>query len=154
MSGVEVILGLVSLASLVVGGYGIFRSRQTAKRLAAIFESGTIEDTDALIEAYAQRFKSLDSKLERSFTRLSEHDKLLSHAVQKVCVKRFNPFDDMGGESSFVLALLDQENTGILVTSITMRDGTRVYAKHIEKGVSTLNLSDEETALLTQTIKQ
>ncbi len=154
MTGLEIALTIITLAALGVAGWSLWLGRTNAKRLKTIFQAGEIEDADALIEAYAERFQSLDKKLERAFTRLSEHDKLISHAIQKVGVTRFNPFDDMGGESSFVLALLDQENTGVLVTSITMRDGTRVYAKHIERGVSKLNLSDEESALLTQTINQ
>lgn len=66
--------------------------------------------------------------------------------VQKVGILRFNPFGDTGGDQSFVLAILDETDTGVLLTSLHGRGVTRWYAKNVKggKGVD-YELSKEET---------
>lgn len=71
----------------------------------------------------------------------------------KINLIRFNPFDDLGGDQSFVLCLLDNANSGVIITSLHTRDSTRVYAKAIKNGQSQdLALSKEETKALIKTI--
>ncbi|RJQ25639.1 DUF4446 family protein [Candidatus Parcubacteria bacterium] len=65
--------------------------------------------------------------------------------IQKIGLLRFNPFKDTGGDQSFILALVDAEDTGVVVSSLHTRVGTRWYAKKIIKGKSSeYALSDEE----------
>ena len=54
--------------------------------------------------------------------------------IQKVGLLRFNPFKDTGGDQSFILALVDGENTGVLVSGLYSRSGTRWYAKKVLHG--------------------
>ena len=71
----------------------------------------------------------------------------------KINLVRFNPFDDLGGDQSFILCLLDNTNSGAIITSLHNRDSTRVYAKAIKNGVSdNLALSKDETKALIKTI--
>jgi hypothetical protein len=63
---------------------------------------------------------------------------------------RFNPFNDIGGDQSFVLALLDENNNGFVLTSLHNRENTRIYAKSVKNGEGdniTLS-SDEKSAIL------
>ena len=69
--------------------------------------------------------------------------------IQKVGLERFNPFKDTGGDQSFVLALVDKEDTGVIISSLHTRTGTRWYAKKVMKGKgSEYELSDEEQKAL------
>lgn len=54
--------------------------------------------------------------------------------IQKIGLIRYNPFSDTGGNQSFVLALLDGEGTGIIITSLHSREATRVFAKPVKEG--------------------
>ena len=74
--------------------------------------------------------------------------------LQKVAVLRFNPFDETGGDHSFSLALLDGEDSGVVITGLHARDRTRVYAKKIVKGKSEIELSKEESKVMHQAIKK
>jgi hypothetical protein len=71
------------------------------------------------------------------------HETMLS-AVQRVGLVRFDAFEDMGGQLSFALALLDADGTGVVLSSINGRREARVYAKAIESAESAVALSDEE----------
>lgn len=75
----------------------------------------------------------------------------LSH-IQKIGLIRFNPFKDTGGEQSFILALTDTRDTGIIITALYSRTGMRWYAKRVVEGKGTeLELSDEEEKALKMT---
>ncbi len=65
---------------------------------------------------------------------------------QKVGVVRFNPFGRSGGgEQSFVLALLDKKNSGIVLNFISTHEGLRVYTKEVAEGAGRgVQLSEEE----------
>jgi hypothetical protein len=72
-----------------------------------------------------------------------EKDSLLY--IQKVGLTRFNPFKDTGGDQSFILSLLDANNTGVVVSGLYSRSGTRWYAKKVRKGEGVEHeLTDEE----------
>jgi hypothetical protein len=68
--------------------------------------------------------------------------------IQKVGLVRFNPFKELGGDHSFSLAILDGEDSGVIITSLHTRDRTRVYMKEIVKGKTNIELSDEEKKAL------
>lgn len=55
--------------------------------------------------------------------------------IQTLTLKRFNPFSDTGGDQSFLLALLDGNNDGIVITSLHSRENTRFYVKSVKGGV-------------------
>jgi len=54
--------------------------------------------------------------------------------IQKVGLIRYNPFSDTGGNQSFVLALLNGEGSGLVITSLHSRESTRIFAKPVVKG--------------------
>jgi hypothetical protein len=69
-------------------------------------------------------------------------------SLQHVGLVRFNPFSDTGSDQSFAIALLDDERSGIVVSSLHGRDGTRIFAKPIRAGKATHPLSAEEQQAL------
>jgi len=77
----------------------------------------------------------------------------LDKAISKVGLTRFNPFDGLGGDQSFILTLLDKKNSGIILTSLHNRDFTRIYAKSIKEGQpQNTTLSKEEKNAILKTI--
>jgi len=65
--------------------------------------------------------------------------------IQKIGLLRFNPFKDTGGDQSFILALLDAQDTGVVITALYSRSGTRWYAKRVLQGRGAEHeLSEEE----------
>lgn len=75
-------------------------------------------------------------------------DEMKAH-LQKVGFIRFNPFSDTGGNQSFSFCLLDDNNNGIVITSLHSRDSTRIYSKKIKNGTAKgRELSKEEKEAL------
>lgn len=78
----------------------------------------------------------------------SQYDKIEKDSslhIQKIGLVRFNPFKDTGGDQSFILSLLDAHNTGVVISGLYSRSGTRWYAKKVIEGKGFEHeLSDEE----------
>ncbi|MBH1941959.1 DUF4446 family protein [Mobilitalea sibirica] len=80
------------------------------------------------------------------------NDNLLS-TYQKIGVVKYDAFKEMGGKLSFVLALLDKNNNGIIMNSVhSSREGCYTYLKEIIKGESFLELSEDEKSALNQAL--
>ena len=63
---------------------------------------------------------------------------------------RYDAFNETSGRQSSTVALLDELDTGVLVTAILQRDQARVYAKPVVAGRSPLDLSPEELEAMEQ----
>lgn len=92
------------------------------------------------------------NQLEQEVTRLEQKNKL---NFQKYALFRFNPFEETGGDQSFVAAFLDGQNNGIVISSLHARGGTRIYAKPVGAGKSTTyEFSKEEKEVVEKAARQ
>ncbi len=74
----------------------------------------------------------------------------LKKSVQAIHTIRFNPFKGTGsgGNQSFATAFLNEENDGVVISSIYSREHTSVFSKPVKSGVSEYELSEEEKSAI------
>jgi hypothetical protein len=65
-------------------------------------------------------------------------------ALRDVAIVRYDALNEMSGQLSFSLALLNTVGDGIVLSSINGRAETRTYAKTVLAGKGTQTLSPEE----------
>lgn len=99
-----------------------------------------------------------EDKLSKKITTLEDEataSKLAQTSYfQKFSLTRFNPFENTGGDQSFIVTLLNGQNDGIILTSLHSRTGTRIYAKQITAGRASANqFSKEEKEVIENTLK-
>lgn len=75
---------------------------------------------------------------------ITEIRKQMRSMVSKVGIHRYNAFAEAGSDLSFSVALLDEEQNGVVLSGIYNRDHTYVYAKPVEQAQSKYTLSPEE----------
>lgn len=75
-------------------------------------------------------------------------DLKLKKCIQKSSIIRYRAFEDVGSDLSFSIALLDDNNDGIVLTGLYGRNESTTYAKPIDKGISRYDLSEEEQQVL------
>ena len=86
---------------------------------------------------------------------INQTDIPISQSGVKINVTRYNPFEDIGGDQSFILVLLDKDNSGLLLTSLHHRSFSRIYAKPIKNGQGdNITLSKEEKSAILKTISR
>lgn len=76
----------------------------------------------------------------------------VTKCIQKVGMVRYNAFKDTGSDLSFALALLDENNDGVVLNGIYSREMSNIYAKPVEKGKSTYTLSEEEAQAIEKAV--
>lgn len=70
------------------------------------------------------------------------------HVFCKSAVVKFNAFDDITGEYSFSLALLDAQDNGIILSSLYGHNACNTYIREVKGGICDTFLLDEEKQAL------
>ena len=107
-----------------------------------------VVDLKKVLEKVLERGNQNQKEISELAKRISWLETDGKEHIQKVGLTRFNPFKELGGDHSFSLAILDKNNSGVIITSLHARDRTRVYMKDVKNGESSSELSvDEKKAL-------
>lgn len=85
---------------------------------------------------------------------IDELERKTNKCMQKIGFIRYNAFKDTGSNLSFALAILDRNNTGIILNGIYSRETSNIYAKSVENGKSEYRLSEEETKALNEALQK
>jgi hypothetical protein len=129
----ELVLTFILTLWLLIVTILFFRFYSSYLRISKNSEKKTLLSIIDDIQRGEKENKKAIDQLGAQYATLKED---VSFHVQKVGLIRFNPFDDTGGDQSFILALVDAHDSGVIVSSYHTRSGTRLYAKNIKAGKS------------------
>ena len=105
---------------------------------------GNGNNIDIMLKEYLSDVKEIkkdNSEIKAYYTKL---DSDLNSCIQKIGLVRYNAFKDVGSDLSFAIALLDNNNNGVVFNGLYGSDSSNIYAKPIKNGESTYQLSNEE----------
>ena len=145
-----ILLGLF-FAGAMISGWLLFDLR---KKVAFIFGGKEVKKGGEFWQEVLKRLATSEGAIKELLPRLETLEKISHPSIQKVGFLRYNPFQDTGGDQSFILVILDRDNNGVLVSSLYAREGMRLFAKNIERGKSKHPLSEEEKKVLEETLKK
>ncbi len=127
----NLIVYLVIFIWLGIISFFVFRFVRTFTKLTKGLSD---KDLRFILEAILKKIENQDKNTElikQEILKIKTDD--LSH-VQKIGLIRYNPFSETGGNQSFVLALLDGNDCGLVITSLHSREATRVFTKPVKNG--------------------
>ena len=110
------------------------------------FMSG--QQLDILFQECFQKLADQEQEVNKIGKRLSQVEMKLRAGVDRAELLRFRAFENVGGDLSFAFALLNQEGSGVVLSSIHNREESRVYAKPINEGMSSYSLTSEEKEVI------
>src|ERR671914_171000 len=102
------------------------------------------ETLRGILQGQSQQIQRLERAIRALHGTNKKQQSQIEGSVRNVALLRYDAFEDVGGRLSFSCALLDDHGTGVVLTSINGRQETRVYAKPVNGGTSSHNLSLEE----------
>lgn len=114
------------------------------RRLNRFLKGKNGENLEGIICKSSDEIADLTMNFNGISHELENHEKMIVSTIKKIGIVRFNPFSNTGGDQSFAIAMLDSKNSGVVISSLYLREGTRVYAKPIESLKSSYPLSKEE----------
>lgn len=135
----------LAILSLILVIFALMRQRKIKKNLEILFSGKQAADLESILLAHTKEIQAIDKEIQDLFEISNKIHALAQRSIHKVGIIRFNPFKDIGGDQSFALALLDGKDSGIVISSLHTREGTRIYSKPVIKGKSDkYTLTDEE----------
>jgi len=126
-----VLLFLAVFVWFLVLSYFIWKQN---KFLGDFFPSSGERDIRRKFQEVMQSLGKFKLDLGDFENRLKEIQRDSSVHIQRIELLRFNPYEDTGGDISFCIALLDSQGTGVVISSLHSRSGTRVFAKEVISG--------------------
>lgn len=125
------------------------------KKIQSRYEKFMSKDNLDLEELLVQYTKKLNTLLQNEkdiLTSIKKLEEIQVQCIQKVGVVRYKAIANTGADLSFAIALLDQQNNGVVLNGIYTREGSYTYAKPIQDAKSTYKLSEEEEEAIQKAI--
>lgn len=146
------VLAVFMLAAIILLIVQISKVNGLKKRLDSFLvgmDGGSLEqDIVRLVEDN----KSLKITADRNRKDIRTLYKRMESAYQKMGLVKYDAFHQMGGQLSFSLALLDENNNGFIINSVHSTEGCYSYTKEIKNGVCSISLGKEEAEALEMAI--
>lgn len=145
-----ILVGLVIVVLILfIMNIMLFRSlNKVEKRYRKLTRGVNNKNLEELIISYLDRIDGVNTISEEIKRDHEQLENRIKSCIQKVSMVRYKAFDDVGSDLSFSLALLNDNNDGLILTGIYGRDDSIVYAKPIDKGICRYDLSEEEKEVL------
>lgn len=108
-------------------------------------DAASLEDD---VHGAFEEMKLLKTTVDRNKKDIRILYKNMESTFQKLGIVKYDAFNQMGGQLSFSLALLDENNEGFVINSVHSSEGCYSYTKEIKNGTSSISLSAEEEKAL------
>lgn len=151
----EAILAMAVITILLVIGFIVMIARLTSinkKYKNFLNKLGNGKNIEEDLENYMYRVERVEKQNAEITTYIKNLDEDLTKCIQKVGIVRYNAFKDTGSDLSFALALLDENNDGVVLNGIYSREMSNIYAKPVVNGKSSYTVSEEEQQAIDRAI--
>ena len=109
---------------------------------------GNGDNIEEVLKNYINRVEEVQNKNEEIINYCKKLNNEISACIKKVGMVRYSAFKDTGSDLSFALALLNDNNDGVILNGIYSREMSNIYAKQIRNGKTNNKLSEEESKAL------
>jgi len=147
MLSTEQIIILILAIITIVLFYWVLKIELRLKKVFKGKKAHNLEDT---INMLIGEVKQLQKSKEDIGSALVNIEKRLQRSIQGIATVRFKSFQDMGGNQSFAIALVNEDGDGIILSSLYARERISVFAKPLKKYQSEYELTKEEKDALKQ----
>ena len=114
-----------------------------------LFMSG--RDAESLEQFFLDIQSAVDHLMDdnkRHKESIRELKRLSKISYQKIGIQRYDAFEEKTGKRSFAFCMLDFTNTGFIATCQNTGNGTLIFIKEVDAGVTTIKLGPEEEKAL------
>jgi Protein of unknown function (DUF4446) len=137
---------VLALLACVALAASIRRVRRAQRVLLGDHAEGDlVAHAAAMQEAFEMLRDYVEETGQRLDARLAGVEVALHGTLAHRALVRYDAYNELSGQQSMSIALLDDEQSGIVLSCIHHRDQARVYGKQVHAGQAELELSPEES---------
>jgi hypothetical protein len=107
-------------------------------------ERDVVAHSAAMQDAFEALREYVEESAARLDARLAGTERGLRGTIAHRALVRYDAYNELSGQQSMSIALLDEERSGIVLSCIHHRDQARVYGKQVREGRGEIELSPEE----------
>jgi len=151
-----VVVGVLAVCAVVQFVMMSAMNRRLAlqsKMLRQFFSGPGGEDLEALLARVLEDSRFARDTAQRAHFQMEEAATRLEGCLQHFALVRYDAFEDVTGQMSFSLAMLDGRDNGTIISTIFGRNTSRCFGKMIVGGQCEQPLSEEEQQALIQALE-
>jgi hypothetical protein len=138
-------VGVVALILAIVLAVKLRRMRSAQKAvLGGDGQRDLVVHAQQLEKGFTDMRDWVEESIEHFERRMQSTEARLDGCVAYRSLVRYDAYNELSGQQSSSLALLDARKSGVVVSSIVHRDQARLYVKQLHEGESEIALSPEE----------
>ena len=137
-------VGLVAFIWVIVLSVKLRRVRAAQRTVLGGEEADLVAHAASLQEAFIQLRNWVEEVASGLEGRVSGAERRMDGCIAHTSVIRYDAMNELSGQQSSTVALLDERQTGVVISSILHRDQARVYVKRVQDGNPEYELSPEE----------
>lgn len=146
----SIMVGILIIGFIAVLYSNIKLKNKYNKFMKKIGNGKNIEED---LENYMYRVERVERQNAEIISYCKNLDDEVAKCIQKVGIVRYSAFKDTGSDLSFAVAMLDENNDGIVFNGIYSREMSNIYAKPVKNGNSEYTLSEEEKEAIRRAIE-
>ena len=122
------------------------------RRYEKFMRGKNAENLSEAIEENFHQMERLEISHQKTELRMEKALNSITTTFHKMGIVKYDAFKEMGGNLSFALCLLDDNNTGFILNTMHGRDSSYTYIKEIIKGEAYATLGEEEKEALDKAV--
>lgn len=142
------VLAAVALILLVMVIVLIVKFGKLSKRYQKFMGGKNAKSLEKDIVGLYEDNKLIKASMDKSRKDIENLYRKFEGAFQKIGIVKYDAFNQMGGQLSFSLALLDENDNGFILNSVHSTEGCYSYTKEVKAGLCDIALGDEEKKAL------
>jgi hypothetical protein len=137
-------VALVAFIWVIVLSVKLRRVRNAQRTVLGGEQADLVAHAASLQEAFVQLRDWVEEVASGLEGRVSEAERRMDGCIAHTSVVRYDAMNELSGQQSSTVALLDERQTGVVISSILHRDQARLYVKRVQEGNPEYELSPEE----------
>jgi Protein of unknown function (DUF4446) len=137
-------VALVAFIWVIVLSVKLRHVRTAQRTVLGGEQADLVSHAASLQEAFVQLRDWVEEVASGLEGRVSGAERRMDGCIAHTSVVRYDAMNELSGQQSSTGALLDERQTGVVISSILHRDHARVYVKRVQEGSPEYELSPEE----------
>lgn len=134
----------IALLWVIVLGVKLRRMRAAQRTILGDQETDLAAHAASLQEAFVQLRDWVEEVAAGLEGRVAATERRVDGSITHTSVVRYDAMNELSGQQSSTVALLDERRSGVVISSILHRDQARLYVKQVREGNPEYELSPEE----------
>ena len=153
LSIILIILMMFTIFSMTIAIVALTKYNNLNKKYTKFMGGNDAKALESYLMELISLNKDNEEKIEENKAEIENLYRRQRYNFQKIGLVKYDALQEMGGNLSFALTLLDENNNGFIINSVHNIQSSYCYAKEVKEGNCSINLSNEEKKALERALK-